>query len=46
MAATVVVPNINENQPGPSNNAFPFNNGQMRYQQIYAQNQMGGSADR
>jgi hypothetical protein len=42
MAATVVVPNINANQPGPSNNAFPFNNGQMRYQQIYAQNQMGG----
>jgi hypothetical protein len=43
MAATVVVPNINENQPGPSNNAFPFNWGSpFRYQQIYAQNQMGG----
>ena len=42
MAATVVVPNINANQPGPSNNAFPFNNGQMRYQQIYAADQMGG----
>jgi hypothetical protein len=42
MAATVVVPNINTASPGPSNNAFPFNQGTMRYQQIYAANQLGG----
>ena len=41
-AATVVVPNINTNNPGPSNQAFPFNEGNMRYQQVFAANQMGG----
>jgi hypothetical protein len=41
-AATVVVPNINTAAPGPSNQAFPFNNGNMRYQQVYAADQMGG----
>jgi len=42
MAATVVVPNINTVTPGPSNQAFPFNQGNMRYQQVFAANQMGG----
>jgi hypothetical protein len=39
---TVVVPNVNEQQPGPSNNAFPFNQGDMRYQQVYAADQFQG----
>lgn len=39
---TVVVPNENEQQPGPSNNAFPFNQGDMRYQQVYAADQFQG----
>jgi hypothetical protein len=42
MAATVVVPNINTVTPGPSNQAFPFNQGDMRYQQVFAANQLGG----
>jgi hypothetical protein len=42
-AATVVIPNTNENVPGPSNNAFPLNAGTpMRYQQVYAANQFQG----
>jgi hypothetical protein len=39
---TVVVPNVNEQQPGPSNNAFPFDQGDMRYQQVYAADQFQG----
>jgi len=42
MSATVVVPNVNTNTPGPSNQAFPFNTGDMRYQQVFAANQLGG----
>ncbi len=42
IASTVVIPNINENQPGPSNQAFPFNEGTMRYQQVYAADQFQG----
>jgi len=42
MAATVVVPNTNTVTPGPSNQAFPFNQGDMRYQQVFAANQLGG----
>lgn len=39
---TVVVPNVNEAQPGPSNNSFPFDQGDMRYQQVYAADQFQG----
>jgi hypothetical protein len=42
VAANVVIPNINANQPGPSNQAFPWNQGQMRYQQVYARDQFQG----
>ena len=42
MAATVVVPNVNTNTPGPSNQIFPFGQGNMRYQQVFAGNQLGG----
>ena len=38
----VVVPNVNEAQPGPSNNSFPFDQGDMRYQQVYAADQFQG----
>lgn len=38
----VVIPNVNEQDPGPSNQAFPWNNGNMRYQQVYARDQFGG----
>ncbi|MEE9131093.1 MAG: hypothetical protein V3T84_13825 [Phycisphaerales bacterium] len=38
----VVIPNINERKPGPSNQAFPFNQGNMRYQQVYAMDQFQG----
>jgi len=37
----VVIPNVNESTPGPSNQAFPFNQGNMRYQQVYAADQFG-----
>jgi hypothetical protein len=38
----VVVPNTNENSPGPSNQGFPFNSGSpFRYQQVYAADQFG-----
>jgi len=39
---TVVIPNVNEIDPGPSNQAFPWNQGNMRYQQLYAADQFGG----
>ena len=42
MAATVVVPNTNTVTPGPSNQVFPFGQGNMRYQQVFAANQLGG----
>jgi len=42
MAATVVVPNTNTVTPGPSNQIFPFGQGNMRYQQVFAANQLGG----
>lgn len=42
LADTVVIPNVNENEPGPSNQAFPFNQGNMRYQQVFARDQFGG----
>ena len=42
MATTVVIPNINTNTPGPSNNAFPYNQGQMRVQQVFARDQFQG----
>lgn len=39
----VYIPNDNENSPGPSNNAFPFNGGSpMRVQQVFAASQFGG----
>ncbi len=38
---TVVIPNVNESTPGPSNQAFPFNSGNMRYQQVFAADQFG-----
>jgi len=41
LAQQVVVPNINANQAGPSNQAFPWNQGDMRYQQVYAADQFG-----
>lgn len=34
-AVTIVTPNQNAATEGDSNNAFPFNTGDMRYQQIY-----------
>jgi opacity protein-like surface antigen len=42
LAQQVVIPNANANQAGPSNNAFPWNQGDMRYQQVYAADQFGG----
>lgn len=39
MATTVVIPNVNTNTPGPSNQAFPYNQGQMRVQQVFARDQ-------
>jgi hypothetical protein len=39
---TVVVPNVNEQQSGLSNNAYPFDQGDMRYQQVYAADQFQG----
>jgi len=39
---TVVVPNANVSTPGASNNGFPFNYGDMRYQQVYAGSEFGG----
>ena len=42
LAYVVVVPNVNETTEGPSNNAFPFNQGDMRYQQVYAASELGG----
>lgn len=42
LAQTVVIPNVNANQAGPSNQAFPWNQGDMRYQQVYAADQFGG----
>lgn len=41
-AVDVVVPNINENTPGPSNQAFPYNQGVMRVQQVLDASQLGG----
>jgi hypothetical protein len=41
-AATIVIPNVNLAQPGPSNQAFPLNQGNMRYQQVYAADQFQG----
>jgi hypothetical protein len=41
-AATVVIPNVNQVAAGPSNQAFPLNQGNMRYQQVYAADQFGG----
>lgn len=41
-AQSVVIPNANEVDPGPSNQAFPFNQGDMRYQQLYAADQFMG----
>lgn len=38
----VVVPNINEVDPAPSNQNWPWNNGFMRYQQVYAADQFNG----
>lgn len=43
-AIDIVVPNINAANPGPSNQAFPFNTGAMRYQQVFAANQFGGNS--
>jgi hypothetical protein len=42
LAQTVVIPNVNENTPGPSNNAFPYNQGVMRVQQVFAMDQFQG----
>lgn len=42
MATTVVIPNVNLNTPGPSNNAFPFNLGGMRVQQVFARGEFQG----
>ena len=42
MATTVVIPNVNTNTPGPSNQAFPYNQGQMRVQQVFARDQFQG----
>ena len=41
-AATIVIPNVNLALPGPSNQAFPLNQGNMRYQQVYAADQFQG----
>ena len=41
-AGTVVIPNINENTPGPSNQAFPYNQGVMRVQQVFSASQFQG----
>lgn len=41
-AAWVVVPNADEFTPGASNNGYPFNEGDMRYQQVYAGGEFGG----
>jgi hypothetical protein len=41
---SVVIPNINETTPGPSNQAFPFNEGNMRYLQVFAADQFAGLA--
>lgn len=41
-ATDVVIPNVNASDPGPSNQAFPFNQGTMRYQQVYAADQFMG----
>lgn len=39
----VYIPNNNENSPGPSNQAFPFNAGSpMRVQQVFAASQFNG----
>lgn len=42
VAGTVVIPNVNTAAPGPSNQAFPYNQGQMRVQQVFAANQFQG----
>lgn len=42
LAATVVVPSVNENSFGLSNGGFPFGLGVMRYQQVFAASQFGG----
>jgi hypothetical protein len=43
MADTVVIPNVNETDPGPSNQAFPYNAGSpMRVQQVFAMDQFQG----
>ena len=42
LGQSVVIPNVNTDTPGPSNQAFPFNQGDMRYQQVYAGDQFGG----
>jgi hypothetical protein len=42
LAQQVVIPNVNANQAGPSNQAYPWNQGDMRYQQVYAADQFGG----
>lgn len=41
-AQSVVVPNVNAGSPGPSNQGYPWNTGDMRYQQVFAQDQFGG----
>jgi hypothetical protein len=41
-AAEVVIPNVNESTPGPSNQAFPYNQGVMRVQQVLDASQLGG----
>jgi len=38
----ICVPNVYASAPGPSNNAYPFNWGDMRYQQVYAAAEFGG----
>ena len=42
MANPVVIPNVNETDPGPSNQAFPYNQGMMRVQQVFAMDQFQG----
>jgi hypothetical protein len=44
LAIDIVVPNINAANPGPSNQGFPFNTGDMRYQQVFAAGQFGGQS--
>lgn len=41
-ADSVVIPNVNELAPGPSNQAFPYNQGGMRVQQVFAMDQFQG----